>query len=104
MLGGDLTGTKVGTGTTTTSSTGTALIQQTAVFTGSVRGCGTGTITYTNHGVYHPGDTTFTWVLTLETATGTGDFTGMSGAAIGHVDLTDPNATAVAVGKFRCRD
>ena len=38
----------------------------------------------------------------LETATGPGDFVGMSGEATGHVDLTDPDPTAVATGRFRC--
>jgi hypothetical protein len=101
-LGGDLNGTEIGYSIVTVAPNGAIVIQQSAVFTGTIRGCGTGTLAYTNHGTLQPGDTTFTWVLTLESDTGTGDLTDMSGHAIGHVDLTDPNAVAIAEGTFRC--
>ena len=103
QLGGDLNGSEIGTGLATISTTGVAVIQQTAVFTGSIRGCGSGTVNYTNHGVAQPNEIIFRWTLTIEPGTGTGDFEGMTGTAFGRVDTTDPNAVATASGTFRCR-
>jgi hypothetical protein len=103
QLGGDLDGTEVGTGLTTVATTGVAVIQQSAVFTGTVRGCGTGTVVYTNHGEAMPGEAIFRWRLEIEPGTGTGDLTGMTGTAVGQLDTTDPAGVAIATGVFRCR-
>ena len=103
QLGGDLDGTEVGAGLTTVATTGVAVIQQSSVFTGTIRGCGTGTVVYTNHGVAVPGEAIFRWAIVIEPGTGTGDLAGMTGNATGRLDLTDPAAVAVATGTFRCR-
>jgi hypothetical protein len=102
-LGGDLDGTEVSTGLATVAPTGVVVLQTSAAFSGSVRGCGTGTVVYTNHGVLMPDEQIFRFTLRIEPGTGTGDFAGMTGSGLGEIDLADPAGVATVTGKLRCQ-
>lgn len=103
-FGGDLDGASIGAEIATISPSGTVSVRITSIFTGSVRGCGYGTVVYTNDGTFNSSTaTSFRFALTIVPGTGTGDLQGLTGAAIGTTDLTDPSGTSTVVGALRCK-
>lgn len=52
-FGGDLDGASIGAEIATISPSGTVSVRITSIFTGSVRGCGYGTVVYTNDGTFN---------------------------------------------------
>lgn len=103
-FGGDLIGTGVTGSAVAISESGVLVINNTATVSGGVRQCGSGTFLYSVRGILDLTQSTLlVYTLDIVPGTGTGDLVGITGRAIGRVDLAVPGASPTVTGTVRCR-
>jgi Protein of unknown function (DUF3224) len=93
---GDLEGTAVQAGAAATLPDGTLYANSTLVFTGSIAGCGTGTVAMRSTGLNEGGETS--GLVEIVDGSGTGDLAAVSGRGTVTLGRAEPGGGGIAHG------